>query len=56
MLVTRIVGLFIREGWAEAILSFTTQLFEELLNHVFIIYHAITSAQLVKKYKNKKTL
>ncbi len=44
MLVTRYVGLFIREGWVEAILSFTTQLFEKLLNCVFIIYHAITSA------------
>lgn len=34
-------------------MSFTTQLFEELLNSVFIIYHAITSAQLAK---NKRQL
>lgn len=55
MLVTRCAGLFIREGWVEA-LSFTTQLFEELLNCVFIIYHAITSAHSWgRKTEHKKT-
>ncbi len=35
-------------------MSFTIQLFEELLNSVFIIYHAITSAQLAKNKKTQK--